>query len=104
MEGRISYVKKPWARHSIESFLAGLVSAGLWGAAFSLAVQTNGEVPLYGAAMTLCSVIMAVACIVLGIMAMFDKDKKYLFAKIGLALGILVVAATVAMAVNGAVS
>ena len=103
MEGRISYVKKPWAKHSIEGFLVGIAASGLWAAALCLAVQTNGDMPLYGAAMTLCGVIMAVTAIVLSVMAMFDKDKKYLFARIGLVLGLLVIAATVAMAVRGAV-
>lgn len=103
MEGRISYVKKPWAKHSIEGFLVGLAASGLWVSALWLAVRTNGEVPLYGAAMTLCGVIMAIAGLVLSIMAMFDKDKKYLFAKIGLVLGSLVIAATVAMTVSGMV-
>ena len=88
MEGRISYIKKNWARHSVEALLTECLALGLWCGAFWLAVTTNGNLPLYGAAMALCGVILAMTGAVLGIMALFDKDKKYLLARVSLLVGV----------------
>lgn len=94
MEGRISYIKKSWAKHSVEALLTECLALGLWCGALWLAVTTDGNLPLYGAAMALSGVILAVTGVVLGIMALFDKDKKYLLARVSLFVGAGIAAAS----------
>lgn len=98
---KVSYIRKPIAKYSFVA--TGLSAASLLfgAAAVFISYHTQGNAPLYAAALGLCSILTAVSSVVYGIFSFFEKDKNYLLAKIGLgAAGSMVLAWLIVIALG----
>ncbi len=84
---RISYIRKPLAAHSY--YALGLGTAAVLMAAFGFygGVETFGAAPLRSGALGLCSMVTAMIALWYGFLSFLEKEKNYLLARIGLALG-----------------
>lgn len=82
----MSYIRKPFAKRSFLSLglAAGALALGVLGIASS--VITAGQAQLNVAAVCFCSLVIAIVSIVYGVLSFFEKEKKYILSKIGLAI------------------
>ena len=83
---KMSYIRKPFAKRSFLSLglAAGALALGVLGIASS--VITAGQAQLNVAAVCFCSLVIAIVSIVYGVLSFFEKEKKYILSKIGLAI------------------
>ena len=87
---RVSYVRKPLAKHSLwaAGFLAVSIlfgAAGIYGG-----VVTQGQAALQAAAFGLCSMVLAITAVWYGGLSFMEKEKNYLLARIVMVIGIAV--------------
>lgn len=91
-ENWISYIRKPMAVHSYPCI--GLAAAGfiLGGAGMAFSVRTQGNMPLWAAALCFCSLLLSVAALFYGRKSLKEEEKNYILARIGMFLaGLLVI-------------
>lgn len=89
---KVSYVKKPFARRSIISFGLSLCALILFIMGISCGVNSNGQMPLNMAAVCFCSLLVALFSLAYGVFSFFEREKKYILAKLGLGVsGCLVI-------------
>jgi len=98
---RVSYVRKPFAvRSKIAMALAAAAllfgGGGLYGA-----VKTQGQATLTHGAMGLCSMILAAVAVWYGGISFLEDDKNYTLARLGIVLGVLMLAGWIAVVVIG---
>lgn len=89
---KVSYIRKPFARRSF-------LCIGLAGGAFVLgafgigsAVMTAGQAELNVAAVCFSSLLVSLVSLIYGALSFFEREKKYILSKIGMAVsGLLVI-------------
>lgn len=89
---RVSYVRKPFARRSRMSVLLAAAALALGGWGLFKAVKTQGQAPLVCGAMGLCSILLSIVAVWYGGISFLEDDKNYVLAKLGIALGVLMLA------------
>ena len=89
---RVSYVRKPFAGRSKMSAILIGAALLLGGTAICSAVATKGQATLTHAAMALCSMFLSVIGIWYGGISFLEDDKNYILAKLGIGLGIAMLA------------
>lgn len=99
--GRVSYVKKPLSVRSC--FCLGLAAAALLFGYVGIraGVLTRGKAELQAGALGLCSILCSLVSAGYGIGSFREKDKKYILARLGLVLDVLLLIAWVAVIVIG---
>lgn len=96
------FTNKEHSRKGIMSTILGVISLASLAYAIVMSYRRAGEIPTqYGAAAMLV-MFFAFAGILLGVFAKAERDKYYLFAYLGIALNILVLAAVSAILYAGA--
>ena len=98
---RVSYVRKPFAARSKMSMVLTVAALLLGGGGLYGAVTTQGQATLTHGAMGLCSMLLSVAAIWYGGMSFLEDDKNYILARLGIALGVLMLAGWAAVVAIG---
>ena len=98
---RVSYVRKPFAGRSKMSAILIGAALLLGGTAICSAVATKGQATLTHAAMALCSMFLSVIGIWYGGISFLEDDKNYILAKLGIGLGIAMLAGWAVIVVMG---
>lgn len=101
---KISYIKKPFAANSRISLPAAVLSLILWGVSLYLSVRLQGQGDLNVAAWGLSSMICSVVALVYGGFSLIEKEKNYILAKIGMAVGGIVTLFWLCMIIVGLLS
>ncbi|MCI8864953.1 MAG: calcium:proton exchanger [Lachnospiraceae bacterium] len=83
---KISYIRKPFAKRSLVSLPLALLSLALCVVSLALSVRLKGEGGLDVAAWGVSSLLFAVVGLGYGGLSLFEKEKNYLFAKIGMGI------------------
>ena len=83
---KISYIRKPFAKRSLVSLPLALWALALGGASLALRARLPGAGGLAGAAWGVSSLLFAVVGLGYGGLSLFEKEKNYLFAKIGMGI------------------
>ena len=101
---RVSYVRKPLAKRSFYSlgFLVIAIALGAYG--IYGGVTTNGQAALNSAAFGFSSILFAAVALWYGIISFLEEEKKYIIARITVALSGLVLAGwavTIIMGIRG---
>lgn len=100
-KNRVSYVKKPFAKHSL--FCIGLVGAGLLLLALSLCVsiRQEGHGGVNVAAMGFCSLLLNLVGVWYGILSFMEKEKKYILARVGVVAGLIMIVSWLVLIIIG---
>lgn len=100
-QGKVSYIKKPFAKRSLYS--VGLILPALVCMVLGIrsAVVTKGEIPVNMAAVCLASFIWSFAGFLYGVSSFREKEKNYLLSKIGTVVNCLMVIIWVVMMIAG---
>jgi len=85
--GRISYIKKPFARGSLICLPAAVLALILGGISLYLSISRAGQGDLNVGAWGFSSLTASVVSLVYGGLSLLEKEKNYILAKIGLGIG-----------------
>ncbi len=99
--GRVSYVKKPLSARSCVCMLLTAASLLLGYASLYCGVTTRGQAALLAGALGLCSILCCLVSAGYGISSFWEKDKKYILARLGLGLDLAVLAAWAVIIIIG---
>lgn len=91
--GRVSYVRKPFARRSKMSIILTAAALLLGGGGIYVATATQGQATLTHGAMGFCSIFLSAVAIWYGGISFLEDDKNYILAKLGIGISILMLAA-----------
>lgn len=83
---RVSYIKKPLAKKSPAALGLAAGSLVCFGVGIAFGVRTQGQIPLNIAAVCFCSLLLSVAGLWFGVLALTEKEKNYILARISLAV------------------
>ena len=88
---KVSYIRKSFAKKSFLSLglAIGALVLGIIGIVSS--VMTAGQAQLNVAAVCFCSLVISFVSLVYGVLSFFEKEKKYILAKIGMGISIALV-------------
>ena len=90
---RVSYVRKPFARRSRISFILAAEALIFGGAGLYRGVTTQGQAELVCGALGFCSVFLSLIAVWYGGISFLEENKNYILAKLGIATGVLLLAA-----------
>lgn len=89
---KVSYIRKPFAKRSFMAIGLAAAALILGGAGLGGTVRTGGQAQLNMAAACFCSLVVALVSMVYGVLSLFEREKKYILARIALGVsGFLVV-------------
>lgn len=98
---RVSYVRKPFARRSRMSVLLSAAALILGGAGIYEGVATQGHTSLTSGAFGFCSLLLSLIAVWYGIISFWEDDKNYILAKLGIAIGGLLLMGWTAVIIIG---
>ncbi len=98
---RISYLRNPFARHSFFCLGWAVLGAALAAASMYLSVRAGGQGGPNTGALGLSSVIAALVSVWYGLLSFAEREKNYLLARIGVAVGIVLLLAWAAIVLAG---
>jgi len=98
---KISYIKKPFARGSFVCLSAALLAFILCGVSLYLSVRLEGQGGLDVAAWGFSSMVSSLVSLVYGVISLAQKEKNYLFARIGMTAGSIMVLFWICMIMVG---
>lgn len=88
---KVSYVREPFAKNSFYSLGISILSFGLAAASIYLSVSNAGQGGLNTGAFGFASMIAAILGIWYGILSFMEKDGKYILARIGIGISVVLV-------------
>lgn len=89
---KVSYIRKPFARRSFFSLGLALGALVMGGFGIASSVMTAGQAQLNVAAVCFCSLLISFFSIAYGVLSFFERNKKYILSRIGIAIsGVLIV-------------
>lgn len=83
---KVSYIRKPMAKHSFPAIVLAAAGLVLTGAGVWLAVRNKGEAGVNAAACGFCAILVSITGMMYCWRASVEKEKNYILAKIGLVL------------------
>lgn len=82
-DNRISYIKKPMAKHSFICLISAAVGVALCVAGMVFSVRSQGDTPLGAVAACFSGVLFSVVSLRYGYCSFKEPEKNYILAKIG---------------------